>query len=80
MSAMHHFDVQLNPCKCSRPAIAIMDYVRDTPDKRRNGQPMVNRCCVNCYEHWFGPVGKVKQHTRKEWEKRMEITFDHEHI
>lgn len=54
---------------CKRPAIATMDYTRQSPDRKRNGVAMVNRCCTNCWAHWFGPVGSVKTFTSKQWDE-----------
>jgi hypothetical protein len=56
---------------CAKPAVATMDYVKHTP--RANGpghttSPRVNRCCTNCWAHWFGPPNRVTQYTSKQWD------------
>lgn len=56
------------PC-CKRPSIANMDHVRGfEPDR----VPMVNRCCLTCFAHWYGPSGgEIRQYTRAEWDQSV---------
>jgi hypothetical protein len=61
------FDFQPEQC-CKRPAIAVMDYFRHTADRSRDGEPRINRCCTNCWAHWFGEPGNVTSYTRREWD------------
>lgn len=61
-------EVRLNTCGCNRPSIAVMDYQKPTNARWTKFAPYVNRVCLTCYAHWFGPVRAVKQFTRKEWD------------
>ena len=58
---------------CRKPVICNMDYDRSWdaahPDKR------INRLCSTCYRHWAGPVGAVKEYTRKEWDAEVARAF-----
>ena len=58
---------------CKRPAIVTMDYTKATPTEAGPFalEPMVNRVCGTCYEHWFGPEGAVKRYTRSAWDVLM---------
>lgn len=55
------------PC-CAKPAIQTMDYVRHAPGDWDNPEPRVNRVCIRCWAHWFGPPEAVRQFTRAEWD------------
>ena len=53
---------------CNRPSIANFDHTKnyfgEYPDVK-----IVNRVCVRCYRHWYGPEGEVKEFSRAEWDK-----------
>jgi hypothetical protein len=50
---------------CRRPALMKMDY-------RRDGVSFVNRHCITCNAHWYGPEDQVKEFTSKEWDQYLE--------
>jgi len=65
----------MNDHNCKRPAIANMDHKQgDAFDVR----PTVNRMCITCGAHWYGPVGDVKEYTRAEWDAWIATAFDDE--
>jgi hypothetical protein len=52
---------------CDRPAIQRFDYkIRDHLSDSE--VRMVNRVCIRCYRHWYGPIDEVKEYTNREWE------------
>lgn len=59
----------LSPCKCSKPAVQTMDYMNYTPDDWSNPEPRINRCCLKCWAHWFGPPTAVRFFTSKDWDQ-----------
>lgn len=61
----------LTPCKCAKPAIAIMDYDKRSPDDWSMPQPRINRACTKCWAHWFGPPDAVRFYTSKEWDHEL---------
>lgn len=50
------------PC-CAKPSIANHDH--------KFGGATVNRVCLHCYKHWYGPVGAVIEYTKAEWDEYM---------
>lgn len=58
-------------CDCARPSVAVMDYRKCTPTNWNGGTVRVNRVCTNCWSHWFGPIGKVKQLTKAKWDRLL---------
>lgn len=61
-------NVQIKPCKCAHPAIAVMDYLQSSPAGWHNPKPRVNRCCTKCWAHWFGPPNAIKSYTKSQWD------------
>lgn len=61
-------DPILTPCKCARPAIATMDYMKHSPDNWNQPEPRINRVCSRCWTHWFGPPEAVQMFISKEWD------------
>ena len=61
-------DPVLTPCGCRRPAVQTMDYKKYSPDDWSNPEPRINRVCLKCWAHWFGPPDAVKFYTSKEWD------------
>jgi hypothetical protein len=57
---------QIHAHECKRPNIAIMDYQKG--QRESDLVPMVNRMCLTCGRHWFGPESDVKLYTRAEWD------------
>lgn len=56
----------VTPQCCKRPAVATMDHFRG------NGEPMVNRMCLHCGQHWYGNAGTaVVEFTRSAWDRWM---------
>lgn len=56
------------PC-CKRPRIANMDHVRGS---FLDQVLIVNRCCLTCFAHWYGPLaGEVRQYTKAEWDQQV---------
>lgn len=51
--------------ECRRPNVAVSDHMKD-------GVPIVNRSCLTCKAHWYGPVESVKEYTGKEWDEWMD--------
>lgn len=66
MSADH---LSSDPC-CKRPSIANMDYVKHSPES--DPEPRVNRVCMRCWTHWFGPTDAVEKFTKREWDAQLE--------
>jgi len=64
----------LTPCRCAKPAISIMDYVKHSPDNWSVGEPRVNRVCTRCWAHWFGPPDTVRFFTSAEWDKQLSVS------
>ena len=62
------------PTCCKRPSIATMDHMKHDLDTLEPTQ-MVNRYCLKCGMHFYGPEGEVKQITQKEWDLRMKEAF-----
>lgn len=50
---------------CRRPSVAINDF-------NKEGIDTVNRCCLTCGRHWYGPTDAVKEFTNKEWDAYLE--------
>jgi len=49
-----------------------MDYDKFSPSPKGHWTKkvrMVNRVCTHCWRHWFGPVGRVRQFTKAQWDK-----------
>lgn len=63
---------------CKRPDIANMDHKKYVPSSRGgySAFPRVNRCCLNCWEHWYGPPNAVKRYSRGEWDDVMQAAFE----
>ena len=70
--------VPLTPCACARPAIATMDYVKRTGDQWEHQEPRINRCCTQCWAHWFGPPEAVTYFTKAQWHAEMADVFGQE--
>lgn len=59
---------------CRKPNICNMDHPKgSTPGEL---EKYVNRICVTCYRHWYGPVGAVKEYSRADWDALMATAFD----
>lgn len=58
----------LQPCKCSKPAIQTMDYDKVSPANWNIPEPRINRVCLKCWAHWFGPPSAVQFFSKAEWE------------
>lgn len=58
------------PRCCERPAVSSLDHTVHHAD--RTTEERVNRICLACRAHWYGPPEAVKQYTRTEWDKLME--------
>lgn len=77
-------DPQETMC-CSKPSIQSMDYTmyRDeggglTLWNETGDYPlvkMVNKVCLNCFEHWAGPEDAVVRYSKKSWGKQVEEVF-----
>lgn len=52
-------------CRCSKPRVVRMDF-------ESHGAEHVNRQCLSCGAHWYGPAGEVQQYTRAEWDRVLE--------
>ena len=53
--------------KCKRPSVACVDHKKQDLETLVL-TPMINRMCLTCGKHWYGPEGQVKEYTRKEWD------------
>lgn len=53
-----------DPC-CRWQRVANTDFTRWNGDQ---GQRIVNRCCLHCYTHWYGPEGEVRKFSSKNWD------------
>ena len=60
---------------CRKADICNMDHLRGWGEDK---EQRVNRLCTTCYQHWAGPVGAVKEYTRKEWDAEVERGFSDE--
>jgi len=58
------------PQCCERPAVSSLDHTVFHVD--RTTEERVNRVCLKCGAHWYGPPEAVKQYTRAEWDSLME--------
>jgi hypothetical protein len=58
------------PQCCERPAVSSLDHTVSHVD--RTVEERVNRICLMCGAHWYGPPEAVKQYTRAEWDELME--------
>ena len=58
------------PQCCERPAVSSLDHTVFHAD--RTTEERVNRICLVCRTHWYGPPEAVKQYTRAEWDELME--------
>lgn len=59
---------------CRRSAVANMDHMKGSDPA--DLVPTVNRLCMTCYQHWYGPRGEVKEYTRAEWDALMATAFN----
>ena len=60
--------IELHPCKCPKPAIQTMDYDKVSPADWDSPEPRINRVCLKCWSHWFGPPAAVQFFTKHQWE------------
>lgn len=58
----------LTPCKCKKPSMQTMDYLKFSPDDWNNPEHRINRVCLKCWAHWFGPLDTVRFYSSKEWD------------
>lgn len=51
---------------CEHPAMQSMDFGgwMFSGDQQRTA----NRMCLKCQQHWYGPIGAIKEYTRAEWD------------
>ena len=49
---------------CKKPSVANLDHKKGFEPEVVN---MVNRVCLNCKTHWYGPEGDVSEFTSKQW-------------
>ena len=62
---------------CNRPSIHTMDYLWPLfPSDGEQKVTKINRVCTNCFAHWFGVEGEVKQYTRAEWDVMLNESFE----
>lgn len=61
-------DPVLTPCECKKPSMQTMDYKKHSPDAWNHPEPRINRVCLKCWAHWFGPPEAVRFYTSKEWD------------
>lgn len=47
--------------ECSYRGVASFDHVQ-------HGVAFINRVCLGCRQHWYGPEGAVKEFSRQEWD------------
>lgn len=59
---------------CKRPAVANMDHAKG--EKPGELVQMVNRMCMSCGVHWYGPEGAVTEYTRPQWDAWIATAFD----
>ena len=59
----------ITPSCCERHSVSNMDHSKGLDHQ---GAPMVNRICLRCGTHWYGPDGvNVVEFTRKAWDRWM---------
>ena len=57
----------VTPACCAHPSVTNMDHRRGM-----DGDPMVNRMCLRCGQHWYGNDGvSVVEFTRAAWDRWM---------
>lgn len=71
MSAVTGYEIR-TACDCHKPKVVRFDYQKPTKADPFGGVQFINRVCLTCRAHWFGPVGKVKQFTREAWDRWLE--------
>ena len=64
---MKHNNYTTPKC-CDRPNVANLDHKKTSPSDWYNPVLMVNRMCLRCKAHWYGPIGQVSQYTGKQWD------------
>ena len=59
---------------CSRQSIANLDHKKWTHNSIDPNETewVVNRVCIHCYRHWYGPENNVKVYSKSEWDKWMD--------
>jgi hypothetical protein len=59
---------------CKKPSIANLDHFSGLPPERN---PMVNRLCMTCLQHWYGNAGvAVVEMPRAVWDGWVNTMFD----
>lgn len=48
-----------------------MDYDKVSPANWGRPFRRINRVCLKCWTHWFGPVSSVVMYTRQQWDDLM---------
>lgn len=57
------------PKCCAFQAVASLDHTVFHTDKTTEDR--VNRICLKCGAHWYGPPSNVRMYTRAEWDELM---------
>ena len=60
---MHNWETP--PCCGAKQSVQVWDFKSD-------GEPWVNRMCVNCETHWYGPEYDVLPYNKHMWNAMME--------
>lgn len=59
---------------CSKPKVSTLSndkwVVGD--DGRYTSLPYVNKVCLHCWAHWFGPVYNVTMYSKSQWDDMLE--------
>lgn len=61
---------------CAHKDIFNMDHPKGYPSDDGGVVRMVNRTCLKCGQHWYGPEGQANEYTRAQWDAWMAAAFD----
>ena len=70
---------KVNSKCCKLRRVAAMDHVKIDNETLKPTET-VNRYCLTCGRHWYGPAGSAKEYTQEEWDQTLRDAFSPQNI